>query len=79
MEALKDLTYLDISYNMLSNMDGMEYLIKLKTLKIHGNKVDKSKNVKNYYIFLQLISKKFTIFLNVTKPVFLSLISFFRI
>jgi len=49
MEALKDLTYLDISYNMLSVMDGMEYLIKLKTLKIQGNKIDKSKNVILYY------------------------------
>jgi len=52
LEALKDLSYLDISYNNLSNMDGMEYLIKLKTLKIQGNKIDKTKNVKNFYLCL---------------------------
>jgi hypothetical protein len=26
-------------------MEGFEYLIKLKTLKLQGNKIDKTKNV----------------------------------
>lgn len=40
-------------------MEGFEYLVRLKTLKLQGNKIDKSKNVKILY---KKINKKFTKF-----------------
>lgn len=36
-------------------MDGFEYLVKLKTLKIQGNKIDKSKNVNKYILIIYLV------------------------
>ena len=48
--CLNQLVMLDLSFNMITNLDTLDEMSKLKYLKLQGNKIDKFKSVHNNII-----------------------------